>query len=568
MKKLITFILATILIIQAVPSIAANPKEITIEGTIEVIDIVNRQITILDWDDNLHTIDLPKEIKVTDLYFGQEVIATVRDRNTVKIQLIEEDDPTRDGYIIPNTRFRVGTVLFATNQDIEILTTKSREKYKIDPFSTTLYKKGMVAELRQLKEGDRVLLTFNDPYSSTVSEIKIEDEEKHIEGVLKGKIEMVDERNKEVIISQPKVLNQGVWTGTVQKTQIKLGTGSIYEGGKKLTLSDLQKRKGLEAYVAYENAFGKQSVGKMLIKAGSSMEYNDLLQNIDYGNGQMIVDSNMFFFHDGTIVVKDNRLVDSLNLNKYQDIYLVSDFKNGMKQASVVSIEGTTLLEDRIDGSRLLVYKGKIEDVLDYKLILGNNFKLDKTILTTAGFVSNPSSEEMIFTEDTLVYDSELKKNIPTKSFLDSKYIDLIDIKDKSLRDRIQKDYYKNKPAYVVARETELGKEVLSINLVPQETNSYNQLVRMDYSTLGEIKNIDQGTKTIELTKVTNYNTLTKRWEKGTDETLDLTQAIVLVNDKPIPLEEIYKIRKTSKAYLVKQKQTSRSTTYIILIED
>ncbi|WP_406242745.1 hypothetical protein ACF3M2_01945 [Tissierella carlieri] len=243
MKKLITFILATILIIQAVPSIAANPKEITIEGTIEVIDIVNRQITILDWDDNLHTIDLPKEIKVTDLYFGQEVIATVRDRTTVKIQLIEEDDPTRDGYIIPNTRFRVGTVLFATNQDIEILTTKSREKYKIDPFSTTLYKKGMVAELRQLKEGDRVLLTFNDPYSSTVSEIKIEDEEKHIEGVLKGKIEMVDERNKEVIISQPKVLNQGVWTGTVQKTQIKLGTGYIYEGGKKLTLSDLQKEK-------------------------------------------------------------------------------------------------------------------------------------------------------------------------------------------------------------------------------------------------------------------------------------------------------------------------------------
>ena len=487
---------------------------------------------------------------------------------SLKIQLIEENDPTRDGYIIPNTRFRVGTVLFATNQDIEILTTKSREKYKIDPFSTTLYKKGMVAELRQLKEGDRVLLTFNDPYSSTVSEIKIEDEEKHIEGVLKGKIEMVDERNKEVIISQPKVLNQGVWTGTVQKTQIKLGTGSIYEGGKKLTLSDLQKRKGLEAYVAYENAFGKQSVGKMLIKAGSSMEYNDLLQNIDYGNGQMIVDSNMFFFHDGTIVVKDNRLVDSLNLNKYQDIYLVSDFKNGMKQASVVSIEGTTLLEDRIDGSRLLVYKGKIEDVLDYKLILGNNFKLDKTILTTAGFVSNPNSEEMIFTEDTLVYDSELKKNIPTKSFLDSKYIDLIDIKDKSLRDRIQKDYYKNKPAYVVARETELGKEVLSINLVPQETNSYNQLVRMDYSTLGEIKNIDQGTKTIELTKVTNYNTLTKRWEKGTDETLDLTQAIVLVNDKPISLEDLYKIRKTSKAYLVKQKQTSKSTTYIILIED
>lgn len=568
MRKVLTSILMLVLLLQSVPSFALNSGDITIEGTIEVIDIANRQITILDWDDNLHTIDIPKETKLTELYFGQEVIATVRNKSTVKLQLIEEEDPLRDGYIIPNTRFRVGTVLFATNQEIEILTTKSREKYKIDPFSTTLFKKGMVADLRQLKEGDRVLLTFSDLYSSTVSEIKIEDEEKHIEGILKGKIEMVDERNKVIVISQPKVLNQGQWTGTVQKTQIKLGTGSIYEGGKKLTLSDLQKRKGLEAYIAYENAYGKQSVGKMLIKAGPSMEYNDLLQDIDYGTGQMVVASNAFYFNDGTIVVKDNRLVDSLNLNKYQDIYLVSDFKNGVKQASVVSIEGTTLLEDRIDGSRLLVYKGKIEDVLDYKLILGNNFKLDKTVLTAVGFVSNTDSEEMYFTEDTLIYDSELKKVIPTKSFLDSKYIDLIDIKDKSLRERIEKNYYKNKPAYVVVRETELGKEVLSINLVPQETSGYSNTIQMNYSTLGKIKSINQENKSMELTSVTHYNTLTKKWEKGTDEIVDLTKAIVLVNDKPISLDELYKIRKTSKAYLVKQNQTSKSTTYILLIEE
>lgn len=569
MKKTLILLLTTMLLLQTIPSMAATPKEITISGTIEVIDIINRQITILDWDNKLHTIDLPKETKITDIYFDQEVIATIKDKITIKLELIEEDDPTRDGYIIPGTKFRVGTVLFATNQDIEIITTKDREKYKIDPFSTTLFKRGVVAELRQLKEGDRVLLTFDDPYSGIVSEIKIEDEEKHIQGVLKGKIEMVDERNKEIIISEPKVLNGGVWTGTVQKTKIKLGSGNIYEGSKKLTLANLQKRKGLEAYIAYENSFGKQTVGKMLIKAGPSMEYKDLLANIDYGNGQMVVNTNMFSFNQGTIVVKDNRLVDSLNLNQYQDIYLVSDYKNGIRQASVVSIEGTTLLEDRIDQSKLLVYKGKIEDILDYKLILGNNgYKLDKTILSTTGFIANPGAEELIFTEETHIYDSELKKAIPTKSFLDSKYMDLIDIKDKDLKDRLEKDYYKNKPAYIVARETELGKEILAINLIPQETNTYNQTVIMDYSSIGEIKTIDQATKTLALAQTNNYNNLTKRWEKGTDETLDLSKAIVIVNDKPTPLEELYKIRKGSKAYLVKQKQSSTSTTYILLIED
>ena len=51
----------------------------------------------------------------------------------------------------------------------------------------------------------------------------------------------------------------------------------------------------------------------MLLKSGSSMEYKDRVQDIDYGTGQMVVDTNSFNYHEGTIVIKDNRLVDPLN---------------------------------------------------------------------------------------------------------------------------------------------------------------------------------------------------------------------------------------------------------------
>lgn len=67
------------------------------------------------------------------------------------------------------------------------------------------------------------------------------------------------------------------------------------------------------------------------------------------------------------------------------------------------------------------------------------NYKLDKEVLTSSGFKSNSVVEEFTLTLDTLVYDSQLEKQIPTKSFLDSRYIDIIDIKDKELRDRIEK---------------------------------------------------------------------------------------------------------------------------------
>ena len=157
---------------------------------------------------------------------------------------------------------------------------------------------------------------------------------------------------------------------------------------------------------------------------------------------------------------------------------------------------------------RLLVYKGKIEDILDYKLELGRyNYRMDKQILTSSGFKSNSGSEEFTLTLDTLIYDSQLEKQIPTKSFLDSRHIDLIDIKDRDLRNRIEKEYYKNKPAYLIAKETPYGKEILAINLIPQDLIRYNQTITLDHSTLGEIGEINIDENTLTLIKLETITT-------------------------------------------------------------
>ncbi|NMA87339.1 MAG: S-layer homology domain-containing protein [Tissierellia bacterium] len=545
-----------------------NKKTKTVEGTIREINLDQREITVWDYNDKHHKFKIDPYIPIEELYFEQEVEITTQGDKVLKMATFSPIDPERDGYIIPGTRFRVGTVLFANNSEIEIKTSTGREKFQIDE-NTTLFKRGQRVELFQLKEGDRVLLSFDDIYSSKISEIKIEDEEKHIGGVIKGKIELIDERNKEILINEVYELNQGQWRGRNSKERIKLGTGSIYEGGKKITLKNLNKRKKEEIYIAYENAYGNTSISKALMKSGSAMEHKDKIQNIDYGTGQMVVSTTSFGFHEGTIVVKDNRLVDSLNINTSQNVYLVSDYRNGNRTASVVSIEDTGILDDRIDGSKLLVYKGKIEDIFNYKLTLGKyNYKLDKEVLTNSGFKSNPGTEELNLSLDTYIYDSELQKQIPTNAFLDSRYIDLIDIKDRELRNRIEKDHYKNKPAYIVARETSYGKEILSINLIPQDLNKYNDTVKLDNSILGEINTINQENNSININKVKVYNNLTKRWEYTENKDLNLNKAIILVNDKPLSLEELYKIRPGSKAYIVNHNDTAKDMPYILIIEN
>ena len=544
-----------------------SKKTKTVEGTIREINLDQREITVWDYNDKFHKFKLDPYIPMEELYFEQEVEITTQGDKVLKMATFNPIDPERDGYIIPGTRFRAGTVLFANNKEIEIKTDAGREKFQIDE-NTTLFKRGQRVELFQLKEGDRVLLSFDDIYSSQISEIKIEDEEKHIGGVIKGKIELVDERNKEILINESYELNQGKWTKRNSKERVKLGTGNLYEGGKKINLKDLNKRKGNEIYIAYENAYGNTSVSKALVKSGSAMEYKDKVQDVDYGTGQMVVDTTSFDFHEGTIVIKDNRLVDPLNIDISQNVYLVSDYKNGARTASVVSIEDTGILDDRIDNSKLLVYKGKIEDISNYKLTLGRyNYKLDKEVLTNSGFKSNSGTEELNLSLDTYIYDSELQKEIPTNAFLDSRYIDSISVKDRELRNRIEKNHYKNKPAYIVARETNHGKEILSINLIPQDLNKYNDTVKLDNSILGEVKEVNQENNNLNINKVKNYNNLTKRWEYTKDKNLNLDKAIILVNDKPVSQEELYKIRPDSKAYIVNHNDTSADIPYILLIE-
>lgn len=307
-------------------------KESTLEGTIREINLKDREITVWDFNDRHHRFKLDPYIDMDELYFEQEVAITTKGGQVIKITAFNHIDPERDGYIIPGSRFRVGTLLSISKDEIQIQTQNGRERFQIDPMYTTIYRRNQRIELFQVKEGDRVLLTFDDIYSPQVGEIKVEDEEKHIGGLIKGKIQLVDERNKEILISEPYELYQGQWVPSSKSNQkIKLGTGSIYEGGRKTTLQSLNKRKGEEAYIAYENSYGTMNISKMLLKSGSSMEYKNKIQDIDYGTGQMVVDTNSFNYHEGTIVIKDNRLVDPLNLNLNQNIYLVSDYRYGSR---------------------------------------------------------------------------------------------------------------------------------------------------------------------------------------------------------------------------------------------
>ncbi|NLX62213.1 MAG: hypothetical protein GXZ06_06885 [Tissierellia bacterium] len=579
MKRKLLLLIFSILILNTLTLTAIAVGEEILQGSIEAIDYAEGIISILDYDGNREDIKLLPTTKIeiegesssiNQLYFGQEVDIYHRDNEAIKIVAYPEDDPERYGYIMPGSRFKTGRVLFLTEDEIEIKNGEKREKYRITP-ATTVYKKGETTSIIRIKEGDKVLLTFDNIYSSEVSSIKVEDEEEHIKGILSGKLTFVDNRKKEIHIQSPHIYkDNNSWVPYGDHIlKLKVNNQNLYNGIERINLSDLDKFKGQTVYVAYSLAYGRPNVAKLQVKTGSSRVYDSKIQDIEYGTGRMIVNKNLIHFNEGTIVVKDNRLVDILNMNLDDMVRVNVDFKYGISYASLVAINGSSILNERVDNTRLSIYIGRIEDIFEYEIEIGSlRNRLNHLKLTEEGLWKEERSNiRVAFTEDTLIYDSQLKEIVPVQALLESRYFDLEDIKNITLRNRLRDNFYKDKIAYFVVRESSFGKELLALNIVAHISNlSYD--INHSYSTIGNIKEINHDEGKISLTNVRNFNTLNKNWESTSDQVLDISQAIILYNDIPIPMDKLYTLRQGLKVYVIKYKSTSEDIGYVILIED
>ncbi len=555
---------------------------LSLRGFVENIDIENRELIVSDFQDKRHILKVQptalvqingKDYKLEELLYGMEIKANIINDKINKIEGYLDEDPDRHGYIHPGSRTKVGDILFLDANTVEISRDGKREKYKITP-ATRLLRNERPANLFEMKTGDRVILFFNDIYSPDIATIRVEDHERHIEGVYRGQIEQVDQRKREIILKNISNYQQGRWV-RYPREQVKLKAEGdlLYEGPQKITLRDLTTRRDMEVYAAVEGSFGVPRIAKALIKGGSTVLYESRISEIQYGSSRMIVDNVNFNFHPGTIVIKNNRLVDSLNLGKNQTINMVADLARGARNAAFVAIEDTGILDERIDSTRLVIYRGTVEDIHDYGVNLGRlGYRLDYLRLEDNQWKEISGRRKLTLTEDALILDSDLGKEIEPSYFIDTRFIDPQDIEDEELRRRIEERFYFGKGAYFIVKETHVDgdvyEEVLALNLTPADIHEGGRL-HIEHSAIGEVAEVNIDNESITLTNLKHWNTLNKRWENvRTQETISTDKAVILVNDKPIGKDELYNIRRRAKVYAVKSKDSSTGDdAYVIIVE-
>ncbi|MGV8146067.1 MAG: S-layer homology domain-containing protein [Alkaliphilus sp.] len=556
-------------------------EKIEIEGFIEQVNIENNRIGISDFSDKKHAFETSSSTtatinglpaKLEGLPVGLEVVLKLENGIVAEIKGIDEIDPERHGYIPPRSRVKVGSVLFIDAESIEIEVSESREIYRITP-DTSVTRNERNANLFEIKLGDRVKLEFNDIYSADIANIRVADNEKHITSIYGGTLERVIERSSEVVLRDVEVYENGSWINhPEQKVKLRL-TDQIFVNDAKIELIDLNKSIGSELIMAVQNGFGIKTAEKTLVQQGSKQLFDSKIQDIHFGTSRIVASNTSFSFHPGTIIVKNNRLVDILNLNEEQTVSITANWNNGNRNLALVSIKHEGMLDDRIDGTRLVIYKGKINGIYDYRVEIGRlAFQRDYLKIEDNEWVELIKTRDFDLTEDTIIFDSELESQIATKHFTGARFINPEEIENATLRQRVQNQHYLNRFAYFVVREStlengEIVKEALGINLAPN-LRLFGNRIREEYALLGRVQNIDIDNKEIELKEARIWNNLTNRWDMTTPtKTVRINRAILFVNDEPIAHNQLYRIKENATAQIIVRKDVSdREEGYIVII--
>ena len=382
-----------------------------VSGTIREVN--DGYIEVFDYNDKVMKYPVSKYCEVeinyrpaliSNLEYGQDVKLQI---NNGYITMIDSETFINPGYIPKYGKVRTGKVYrkYAFGVYFE-LNNGDKEYYKMNE-DTILIKEGRNISELALKEGDNVKIYFDDIYTDEISKIEVDGQERLVKQIYKGVLQSVNQGNMTLNISKPEYLKNTEWIDldSYNKTLSIDDDVRIYNSDQVVKLGDLIRNfKGETIYIVVENSYGNENGIKISIKDGGEFVISDRIDTIDKTINKFELDNNMNVnYNEGTIIVKDGRLISSDLLDKDDSVLVVSEYYKGSNTANLVKV---TTMGDKIFDN---IHFGTLEDVnynsitlSNYTSISGNEFNQIET---------DESNKYYLFTE-SIVKDITDKDNV------------------------------------------------------------------------------------------------------------------------------------------------------------
>ncbi|WP_332647097.1 hypothetical protein [Lysinibacillus sp. 54212] len=303
--------------------------------------------------------------------YGMAVEATVNLRRVSKLTGTSKID---EGNIPENGKELSGSVTKIDPNGMFIrvkLDTGKEQEYYINN-STTYFKGSSSVDLSTLYEGDRVKIRFSSPNTAVISELEIIQTGAIIENLYKATIRSVNSIGNRLTVVNAQPFTDWSFGTTVDKDQqtVKFNNAtSIYVGNKRITKNQLRNYKDSDVYYVTTKSFGSEIVKKIIVLDNYERTFFDQINLVDTRlKFFRLKDAGIMYYHNGSILVRNGRLVEPSTLTSIGSAFVLTDGINKSNYTHLINITNDSFLSPNLASHEL--YFGKLSVVNGSKYIL------------------------------------------------------------------------------------------------------------------------------------------------------------------------------------------------------
>lgn len=529
-----------------------------IDGIIKYIDKTGRILKLEDYDGNLRTYGLDDRVIVTvnDYY---EDLDSLQNEQDATFEISGRTIKAIKAFTMPGEEVKeeyqaVLRVRDVGDNTIKVTEMNDRQNpmtFKTDSFTSITYL-GYPIKLYNIKTGDLVKIKTAETATDRADEIQLMTKRQRVEKIYKARILNTLPTQNRIALSQVQSYKYPDWAKLDdEKTFPIKRDAEIYKEGRRLTLEDLDKQRNVEAYIVTVKDFGEETIAKMTLKSVSEdSAFSGTFDAQWTDNSIKLADGQKLIFDEGTIIIKDRRLLDTSDLTYNDEAFVIKNkLPGGTNYAALVSMENGNGFDYRN------VVRGYIHDMGE------DNFSLE----SYADLINNEwnyyydGENYFYLSKDSKILDNVVEGDYITRdAFLESRFWDLNSngspkktydpdkytahypymYDDKGPHYEECKQKSRHMLAYAVINE---DGEATAINIYKRDPNLGKEEATFKENLItGEVVRFNETYTQLTLTDVKEYSRLYTQWQPTKSNTVINTQkAIIIKNEQVVTLSQL-----------------------------
>ncbi len=397
-----------------------------------------------------------------------------------------------------------------------------------------------------LKDGDRVkVLIHETPNFTRIKQITVEKADRYISGIYKGRVSHIDNATDTLVMINIEVFERGRWIRTDHKgaVSIKLAERyNIYFNDKEIK-SDVINRymNGAQAYVAVEKGYGGEERAVVISfrnEDDKEVIYDDIITGAEYGKGRVNlgINYNTITLGQGSIIVKDGRLVTPNSILNNDAVYIVANRDN----ASGDFVAGVVEVKESTGAGTVAIYRGRIMSIEENVGFTVESFSQLKGLIWE--YWNTPKTFNITY-DTRILGDDGLISHRDFVPYGEGSFIGSV--------------------VYIVAD----GIDAITVSTAPYGIyTAMGDLYEINGAVTGEEGTVIEQPNELKLRNAFIFDTSQYLWTSINDMTVNLlNNTIILKNDKIIKPSEL---KKGDRLRIIKGESNETGDAYIIIVEN